>query len=52
MANFMVFASQASGYNLTNFFREWGFVLPQEDYDVLAALNLPGPEIDLISLRE
>jgi len=52
MANFMVFASQASGYNLTNFFREWGFVLPQEDYDVLAALNLPEPEIDLISLRE
>jgi len=52
MANFMVFASQASGYNLTNFFREWGFVLPQEDYDVLASLNLPEPEIDLTSLRE
>jgi len=52
MANFMVLASQASGYDLTNFFREWGFVLPQEDYDVLAALNLPEPEIDLISLRE
>jgi len=52
MANFMVFASQASGCNLTNFFREWGFVLPQDDFDVLAALNLPDPEIDLISLRE
>ena len=52
MANFMVFASQASGYDLTNFFREWGFVLPQEDYDALASLNLPEPEIDLISLRE
>ena len=52
MANFMVFASQASGYDLTNFFREWGFVLPQEDYDALASLNLPEPDIDLISLRE
>jgi len=52
MATFMVFASQASGYNLTSFFREWGFVLPQEDYDALASLNLPEPEIDLISSRE
>jgi hypothetical protein len=52
MANLMVLASQASGYNLTNFFREWGFVLPKEDYDALGALNLPEPEIDLIALRE
>jgi hypothetical protein len=52
MANFMVLSSQASGYDLTNFFREWGFMLPQEDYDALDALNLPDPEIDLISLRE
>jgi len=52
MTSFMVLASQASGYDLTNFFREWGFVLPQEDYDLLAALKLPEPEIDLITLRE
>jgi hypothetical protein len=52
MTNFMVLASQASGYDLTSFFREWGFVLPQEDYDLLAALKLPEPEIDLITLRE
>jgi hypothetical protein len=52
MANFMVLSSQASGYDLTNFFREWGFVLPGEDYEALSALNLPDPEIDLISLRE
>ena len=52
MANFMVLSSQASGYDLTNFFRGWGFVLPNEDYDALAALNLPEPEIDLITLRE
>ena len=52
MANFMILASQASGHNLGDFFREWGFVLPQKDYDALAALNLPDPEIDLIALRE
>ena len=52
MANFMVLSSQASGYDLTNFFKQWGFVLPQEDYDALSALNLPPPENDLISLRE
>ena len=52
MTNFMVLASQASGHDLTNFFREWGFVLPQESYDALAALNLPEAESDLLSLRE
>ena len=52
MANFMVLASQASGYNLKSFFRQWGFRLPQEDYDALDALNLPEPEMDLTSLRE
>ncbi len=52
MANFMVLSSQASGYDLTNFFREWGFVLPGEDYDALSVLNLPYPETDLTLLRE
>jgi hypothetical protein len=52
MANFMILASESSGHDLTNFFREWGFVLPQKHYDALAALNLPAPEIDLLSLRE
>lgn len=52
MANFVVLASQAGGYDLTNFFREWGFVLPEEDYDALAALNLPEPDTDLLLLRE
>ena len=52
MANFMVLASQASGYDLTNFFRELGFKLPQEDFDALDALKQPEPEIDLSSLRE
>lgn len=52
MAHFMLLASEASGYNLENFFREWGFKLPQEDFDALDALGLPEPEIDLLLLRE
>ncbi len=52
MAHFMLLSSQASEHNLKTFFREWGFVLPQEDFDALDALNLPDPDIDLISLRE
>ncbi len=52
MAHFMLLSSEASGFNLATFFREWGFILPQRDYDALEALNLPDPEIDLISLRE
>ncbi len=52
MANFMVLASEASEYDLTNFFREWGFLLPEESYDALAALNLSEPQSELLSLRE
>jgi hypothetical protein len=52
MAHFMLLSSAASGYDLINFFRQWGFKLPQEDFDALDALNLPEPGVDLISLRE
>lgn len=52
MAHFMLLSSEASGYNLKNFFRQWGFKLPQEDFAALDALNLPEPKIDPISLRE
>ena len=52
MAHFMLLASEASGYDLTDFFRQWGFVLPQEDYDALRALNLPAPEFDITELNE
>jgi hypothetical protein len=52
MANFVVLASQASGHDLTTFFREWGFVLPQGGYDALAALNLTEPDTDPLLLRE
>lgn len=52
MAHFMLLASEASGYNLKGFFRQWGFKLPQKDFDALDALNLPQPTIDLLKLRE
>jgi len=52
MAHFMLLACEASGYNLRNFFTQWGFILPQEDFDALDALGFPEPTIDLLSLRE
>jgi len=52
MAYFMLVSSKASGYNLKDFFIQWGFKLPQEDFDALDALNLPDPTIDLLKLRE
>ena len=52
MAYFMLVSSQASGYNLKDFFTQWGLKLPQEDFDALDALNLPEPTIDLLALRE
>jgi hypothetical protein len=52
MAYFMLISSKACGYNLKDFFIQWGFKLPQEAFDALDALNLPEPEIDLLKLRE
>jgi len=52
MAYFMLISSKASGYNLKNFFIQWGFKLPQEDFGALDALGLPDPTVDLLKLRE
>jgi len=52
MAYFMLIASKASGYNLKDFFTQWGFKLPRYYFDALDSLHLPDPEIDLLSLRE
>ena len=52
MAYFMLVSSKVCGYNLKDFFIQWGFKLPQEAFDALDALNLPEPEIDLLKLRE
>ena len=48
----MLVSSKASGHNLKDFFIQWDFKLPQEDFDALDALNLPDPTIDLLRLRE
>ncbi|MBT3242909.1 MAG: hypothetical protein HN352_07160 [Bacteroidetes bacterium] len=48
----MLISSKASGYNLKDFFMQWGFKLPQEDFDALDDLNLQDPTIDLLKLRE
>jgi len=52
MAYFMLISSKASGYNLKDFFIQWGFKLSQEDFNALDDLNLPEPTIDLLKLRE
>ena len=52
MAHFMLLATEASGYNLKDFFTQWGFRLPPKDFNTLDALNLPEPTIDLLKLRE
>jgi len=52
MAHFILLATEACGYNLKNFFTQWGFKLPQKDFDTLDAMNLPDPTIDLLKLRE
>ena len=52
MAYFMLVASKASGYNLKDFFTEWGFKLTQRDFDALDGLGLPQPTITLLGLRE
>ena len=52
MAYFMHVASRACGYNLNDFFTQWGFNIPREHFDALDALNFPDPTIDLIKLRQ
>ncbi len=52
MAYFTLISSKASGYNLKDFFIQWGFKLPQEAFNALDSLNLPDPTIDLLKLRE
>ncbi len=52
MAYFILVSSKASGYNLKDFFTEWGFKIHQKHFDALDALNLPKPTIDLLALRE
>lgn len=47
----MVYASRASGKNLSDFFRKWGFKVPESYYEAVAALNLPAPDKDVTTIR-
>ncbi|GHE28577.1 M60 family metallopeptidase [Sphingobacterium griseoflavum] len=49
---FMINASKVSGYDLSVFFKKWGFTAPQSVYDDMAALGLPAPATDLTLLRD
>lgn len=42
---FMIKASKISGYDLTDFFKKWGFKFPNA-YISIAALGLPKPSVD------
>ena len=52
MAYFMLKASEVAGNNLKAFFKEWGFILDDQHFDALDALNLPNPSLDITTLRE
>jgi len=52
MRYFMLKACTISGNNLTNFFRKWGFQVPQAVYDEITALNLPQPTVEPSTLSE
>jgi hypothetical protein len=52
MKYFMLKACTISGNNLTNFFKKWGFQVPQAVYDEITALNLPQPVTHPITLQQ
>jgi len=52
MRYFMLKACNISGKDLTNFFRKWGFQVPQAVYDEITALNLPQPVPEPSTLQE
>lgn len=52
MRLFMLYASQISGENLAQFFRNWGLNVNQSIYDEINALGLPAPAIEPSTLRE
>ncbi|TJZ62318.1 hypothetical protein FAZ15_07375 [Sphingobacterium olei] len=49
---FMVKACTISGYNLTAFFRKWGFKYDESIYTEIAGLNLPNPPQDYTLLTD
>lgn len=49
---FMINASTISGFDLSDFFKKWGFTVPDSVYDQIEALGLPQPTTDLTLLRD
>lgn len=52
MSYFTLKASEITGNNLNDFFREWGFKLPSASFTAVDNLNLPLPSEDLTLLRD
>lgn len=52
MRYFMLKACTISGHDLSDFFRKWGFKVPESTYAEIAALQLPAPATDLTTLRD
>lgn len=52
MRTFMLYASQISGHNLGQFFRDWGLNVNQSVYDEINALGYPAPATNPSTLRE
>ena len=52
MSYFILKASEVTGDNLNDFFREWGFKLPSASFTAVDNLNLPLPSEDLTLLRD
>ncbi|MEN9609277.1 MAG: hypothetical protein RLZZ628_91 [Bacteroidota bacterium] len=49
---FMLSACKASGKNLGNFFKKWGFKVDASVYAEINALNLPLPTVDPTTLKD
>lgn len=52
MRYFMLKACSISGKDLTRFFKKWGMPVAQQVYDEIAALHLPGPDVDPSTLTD
>lgn len=52
MSYFILKASEVTGNNLNDFFREWGFKLPSASFTAVDNLNLPLPSEDLTLLQD
>ncbi|MEE9363337.1 MAG: M60 family metallopeptidase [Cellulophaga sp.] len=52
MGYFMKIASEVSGNNLTDFFKNWGFNINDSYFNAVEALDLPNPTVDITTLTE